>query len=211
VLVALISTSRQPAVCAIRRAIVVFPVPDPPHSIIEGTRFSSMRPRSTPFGPMSSCPHTSSNEQGRIRSARGADRCIAFSFALFVDGALSSGEAPFVSCCVSRGRLELLYESFFDQIGVGAGWVGSAVLEEDADDRFEKNGLGLTDGLALVSSVRICSVQPESRCSFMRECLTLLPHMGQSTPAMMAIAMPNREICIDLDLVERTRTWHELL
>ena len=79
--VLLISTKRQPAVCAISRAIVVFPVPGPPHRIIEGTRSATIRPRSTPFGPTSSCPATSSSDVGRIRSASGA--WLFFNFFVF--------------------------------------------------------------------------------------------------------------------------------
>ena len=71
-LVLLISTKRLPAVLAMSRAIVVLPVPGSPHRIMDGTRSASTSPRSTPDGPTSSCPQTSSSVRGLIRSARGA-------------------------------------------------------------------------------------------------------------------------------------------
>ncbi len=44
--------------------------------IMEGTRSDSIKARSTPAGPTSSCPKTSSRDCGRIRSARGAARLV---------------------------------------------------------------------------------------------------------------------------------------
>ncbi|KAL1856900.1 hypothetical protein VTK73DRAFT_8206 [Phialemonium thermophilum] len=72
VLVALISMKRLPTRLAMQRAIVVFPVPEPPHRIIDGTLSASIRLRRTPWGPTRSCPKTSSSDCGRILSASGA-------------------------------------------------------------------------------------------------------------------------------------------
>lgn len=75
--VAEISTNRALTVFAITRASVVFPHPALPQRIILGIRPSSINPRSTPFGPTSSCPQISSRVCGRIRSARGFAFCSA--------------------------------------------------------------------------------------------------------------------------------------
>ena len=66
----LISTKRLPTIEAMHRAIVVFPVPAPPQSIIDGTRSCSIKLLSTPCVPTSSCPHNIIKIRGLILSAR---------------------------------------------------------------------------------------------------------------------------------------------
>lgn len=100
-LVALISMKRLPTIFAIHRAIVVLPVPEPPHNMMDGIEFDSIKARNTPVGPTRSWPATSSRVVGRIRSARGAAR-----FALcFLIGGAGSGKASVM--CVSVAALSV--------------------------------------------------------------------------------------------------------
>jgi hypothetical protein len=74
--------------------MVVLPVPEPPQSIMLGTRSCSMRPRRTPEGPTSSWPQTSSKVFGRMRSASGAAFCNALeAFGRFAEGSASGAVA----------------------------------------------------------------------------------------------------------------------
>ena len=93
-LVAFSSMKRLPVLCAMQRAMVVFPVPEPPQRIMEGTRSVSISERNTPLGPTRSWPKTSSREPGRMRSARGAD--LLFVFVRFTSGWIGG-----LGCCTS--------------------------------------------------------------------------------------------------------------
>ena len=70
---ALKAMKRARVMVAMRRAIVVFPVPGGPQRMIDCSASRSIAPRSgCPGASSSCCPTSSSNVRGRIRSASGA-------------------------------------------------------------------------------------------------------------------------------------------
>ena len=78
---ALNDTNRAFVVSPMILARVVFPVPGGPHKMIDCDRSRSMASRSGRPGPTrSSCPTSSSNVRGRMRSARGAVASTGFGF-----------------------------------------------------------------------------------------------------------------------------------
>jgi hypothetical protein len=155
-------------------------------------------PRSTPPGPTSSCPHTSSNDVGRMRSASGIASSTAFSLRARL-GADSGCGSPFVcpSAASSNDRLVP---------GGGGGVFGRSAMRcvaeggTGGDDVgfplrcVEPGGLRAPGvkklwafprfGVPCASCSRRKSRQPLSMCSLIRASLTAFEQMGQSTIGM---------------------------
>ena len=173
VLVLLISTKRAPDVLAISRAMVVLPVPGRPHSTIEGSRPSSTMPRRIPPGPTRSCPHTSSREVGRMRSAKGMASSTALSRRCLFTAA---GDSPFFpspspsSCDRFGGVLGLSCGACCGSGGLGDGGFWPCVAVKKRCVSFFTGPL----------SAAMCSLQSLSRCSLILLSTTGFWQMGQS-------------------------------
>ena len=176
--VLLISTKRLPTTLATILAIVVFPVPEPPQRIMEGTLSCSMRPRSTPCGPISSWPQTSSRHLGRIRSAKGAADSKAFGLCLFGRSSYAGSDDRLARLLpkefVPPGSDPFPLEAPFSFLAVG--WDFWKKVETGED--FSASSL-LVAALEGASSAN--EVQLESMWELILTCLTILPQMGHST------------------------------
>jgi hypothetical protein len=163
---------------------------------MDGSLPSLTMPRNTPPGPTSSCPHTSSSDVGRIRSASGMASSTAFSLRarLGADGDCGS---PFV--CPSAA-------SSNDRFVPGGGVFGRSAMRCVADSGAGGEDVGFPflcaepGGLRVPGVKKLCAfpkfgvpcgsdssrkaLHPLSMCSLIRASLTALEQIGQSTIGM---------------------------
>jgi hypothetical protein len=169
------------------------PVPGRPQSTMDGSLPSLTMPRNTPPGPTSSCPHTWSNDVGRMRSASGIASCTAFSLRarLGADGDCGS---PFVWPSAVSSNVRFV---------PGGGVFGRSAIRCVTDGGTGGEDVGCPflcvepGGLRAPGVKKLCafpklgvpcgscskrkSLHPLSMCSLILASLTAFEQMGQST------------------------------
>ena len=166
----LISTKRAPTMFAMMRAMVVLPVPGADHNIMDGTRFWSMSPRITPFGPTRSWPHMVEGLGARSFGKRRGPLHIGHLCSLGPQ--LAGGQGLGFSLSLGSERRELALQ---------VGPLGACFDSERVGTCcWKKGATGLGLGAVSVSGSRFSS-QPASMCWLMSAALTCLLHIGHWT------------------------------